>query len=547
MSSSTLWLRFRKFRTVVFSLASIVCLIWSIVISVYMANNWSSYNGGQRGFLFGLIALDFLSAILIYLMAVVKYRFWPDAARAVVLVGLHTAGAVTFMIYSPRFPCNAFGSAAHCHMYTEAVLAGLWVVSALLIVYSIWLPVMAVIPSPPTPSTRDDLENAPVEKTEEEEGSEEEKRKSHVSSSSRAWLLKNQEGTSPELVPTGLPPQPRLPGALRVHSHASSSLSSLNYPQPSSPLVQEITFDSYRGQPDAPPSASVYSVSSPQSMAHTLRAPSISAAGDLNTSGSSSGSSASQLPTRTSSLQSSHVPNRFDVEVTDENRVSVVSTSSYESASTQFEYSAVPGTISEAPRRSVTITADSSSSLSVYSQSSAPSRSTSPPGVVQSNAPKSVNNLRSLPSSPLAGRQPRQPIRQPTQPSTPQSPRQDSVHSMMGSVHDHADQVIEFGRPTSGFLSPPLTALPTPSFSAGSGQTTFELHLSDSPRSQPVDVGDLPNIASGRQPELSRQGSMATIMSAATARPPHVRNDSAASNVDMDEWRKLVLNAAGKT
>ncbi|KAF9227528.1 hypothetical protein BS17DRAFT_389613 [Gyrodon lividus] len=531
MTSTALWLGFRKFRTVDFSIASILCLIWSLVISVYTAKNWSSYDGG--GFLLGLIALDFFSAILIYLMIVVKYRFWPDTVRSVVLLSLHIAGAVTFMIYSPHFPCNAFGSAAHCHVFTKVVLAGLWAVSALLLAYGICLPLMVVIPSPPTlQKTGDDPEDEPaaIARGEEieEEVTDEEKRRSHASSGSRAWLLKNQEGTSPELTPTDLP----VPGAPRAHSHASSSLSSFDLPQPSSPLVREIKLESLRGQPHPLASSTV---------TQAIRAPYISASDrSPNISGSSSGISTSHPLSRSPSLQSFPLPDRFGGEETDGNRVSIVSKSSYTSTNTDHEYSATPVTVSAVPRHSAVIINESASSLSVYSQSSAPSRSTS----ASARAPPSTtgaNGNHGLPRRLPTGRQHQQSAR----PSTPRSPGQDSVQSVIANVH-YPDQEVEVRSPTSGFLSPPLTALPSPSFSADSSQATFELHLSDSSRSRPADVGELPDIVGDRHQHITRQGSVATIVSTATARPPHARNDSTASNVNMNEWRKLVLNAAGK-
>ncbi|KAF8844578.1 hypothetical protein BDN67DRAFT_1066073 [Paxillus ammoniavirescens] len=522
MSSAALWLAFRRFRAVDLSIASVLCLVWSIVISVYTAKGWSSYDGGQRGFLLGLIVLDFLSAILIYLMIVVKYTFWPDVTRTGVLLGLHTVGVTIFMVYSPQFSCDAFASAANCHTFANGVLAGLWAVTSLLLAYGICLPLMAVIPSPLSlHKTEGDLEARPAliakGREREEEVTGEERRKSRASAGSQAWLLENQEGTSPELALSGLPVHPRHSGAPRRHSHASSPLSSFNPPPPRSPLAREIKFENPRG-PSHP------------SVAHPIRAPYMSAAErSLNVSASSSESPTSPSPYYSpSSLPPLPLPNRFGGAGTDGNRVSTVSYSSYTSARTDYEYPAAPVTISAVPRHSVATINESASSLSVYSQSSAQCSSSA-----SARAPSSTinaNDLGSLPGRPSTEKQ-HWPS---SQSSTPRLHAQESVHSMRASMHGHPDQGIDPGSPTGGFLS------------VGSGQTTSGHHLSDSPREQSAAVGELPDIVAERPHYFARKDSNATIMSMATARPPHVRNDSAASNVNMNEWRKLVLDAAGK-
>ncbi|KIJ16820.1 hypothetical protein PAXINDRAFT_180098 [Paxillus involutus ATCC 200175] len=434
MSSAALWLGFRRFRTVDLSIASILCLVWSIVISVYTAKGWSSYDGGQRGFLLGLIVLDFLSAVLIYLMIVVKYTFWPDVARTGVLLGLHTVGVVIFMVYSPQFSCDAFGSAANCHTFTNAVLAGLWTVTSLLLAYGICLPFMAVIPSPPNlEKAEGDLEGRPAFIAEGQEGEEEvigeERRKSRASAGSRAWLLENQEGTSPELALSDLPAHPRHSGAPRRHSHPSSSLSLLNPSPPRSPLAREIKFESPRG-PSHP------------SVAHHIRAPYMSAAErSLNVSGSSSESPSSPSPHYSpSSLPSLPLPNRFGGEGTDGNRVSTVSYNSYASARTDYEYPAAPVTILAVPRHSVATINESASSLSVYSQSSAQCSS--------SACTIGPNDLGSLPSRLSTGKQHWPSSQSPT----PRLHGQESVHSMRASMHGHPDQGIDTGSPTGGSL-----------------------------------------------------------------------------------------------
>ncbi|KAH7923512.1 hypothetical protein BV22DRAFT_1036216 [Leucogyrophana mollusca] len=524
MSSTDLWGWFRKLRTILFASAAILCFIWTILIAVYLGRNWSTYNGGQRGFLCGLIALDFISSILLYLMIVVKYRFWPDAARTAVLVGLHVAGTVVFELDSPRFPCNAFGSTAHCHGMTIAVIAGSWVISGLLIAYAIFLPVMAVIPSPPTPKASDGLETPPLNPD-----SEEEKRKTHVSSRSQAWLLHNPEGTSPELNASDLPAHRGIPSIPRPHSHASSS-SSFDL-RPISPARVDVVMAA--GEPNTPSTTSVYSVLSPRSSAgRTIRAPSFYTTDRaVNASNSSSESSEGYPASRSGSLLSHPLPNRFRDGI-DERRMSTLSDST--TVLPENAYYDFPTADGPAGRPTSHPTIASPYSVSAYESSASrrPYRTRVASGRQSIHAQNGAIGNRVAPTSPLA-----------SSAALPDTPAH-SVHSMMASVHDHPDLDMDSNARTSrhsetGFLSPPLTALPTPRYASGSSPSTFELHLSDTTRSNSVDVGDLIDMAS--VPIRRGSESMHEVRNV-----PHVRNDSLGSNVDLNEWKRHVLLAAGR-
>lgn len=470
MAPSTLWTRFRSFRRIVLALAAILSLAWSVIIAVYIANNFSSYNSGQRGFLFGLLALDFVGSILLYLMIVVQYQFWPDAARAIVLLGLYAAGAVVFMILSPKFPCSAFGSTANCHIMTMVVLIGTYAISALMLIYAICLPVMAFVPRTPSSTQADDLENRPnIAEVNDD------LRKSHASSASHAWLLKNQEGMSPDHSASELPFPPEMPAARRLRSNASS-LSSLQ-------MAQQATGDE-RIELEPPRVTSVYSdASSPSSIAKTIRAPD-DADRSLNAYGPSS---PGQYLRHQNSIQSSSLPNRFVGEAVDANRDSVAS-SFYGST---YEFPTVSEPLSEVPHRTMSVI--TGSSASVYSQSTITARANTTP------VPNGTDQQSNLLASPSMSRAPHL-----------------SVHSMMASVHDHAEDLS----------------------AAGSNPTTFEFHHSDVPRRDSKDkLSDFPRDVVRDPAQLPTP-----------VRPglQHVRTDSTNSNVNLNDWRRLVLSAAGR-
>ncbi|KAG2147063.1 hypothetical protein BD769DRAFT_1413987 [Suillus cothurnatus] len=469
MAPNALWNRFRKFRLIVLAFASILSLVWSIIIAVYMANNWSGYNSGERGFLFGLIALDFIDSILLYLMWALSPHSYPQYSYCAqdLLLGLNVAGAVVFLFLSPKFPCSAFGSTAQCHDMTMTVLIGSLVISGLILLYAICLPFVPFIPRTPSPAQADDLENrADVAEVTDD------LRLSHVSSASQGWLLKNQEGMSPEVFAPELPFPQYIPAAHEVPDNTLSS-SALQMPH-------EATGDDHI-EFETPRVTSVYSHASRSSVARTVRAPD-----DIDRSlNSSSSSSPRQYPRYLDSLQPSDLPNRFVGETLNTNRDSVAS--SFYGSTYEFPTVSVP--LTGAPHR--TLSAMTGSSTSAYSQNTLPARAntTSP-----SNATIRQSSLL-------------------TSPSISRSP----PHlSMSASVHDHAEHQA----------------------AGGSNEPTFELQLSDTPRSDSKDqLLDFP-----------RDIVQDSIPHPPIVRPSlqHLRTDSTTSNVDLDEWRRLVLNAAGR-
>ncbi|KAI6131797.1 hypothetical protein EV401DRAFT_315871 [Pisolithus croceorrhizus] len=227
MPVSKSWLLFRRFRVTVLSFAAILCLLWSVLVAVYLSRNWPSYDAGQRGFFSGLVALDFVSSILIYLMIVVKYAYWPDAARTVVLIGLHAAGAIIVMALKPHLPCNTFGGWSTCNTLTDIIIYGSWTITGFLGLYGVALPFIAGLRLFP-PRIDADLENASdrsvEDKPEEFRMVEEDVRpQSPTSAYAQASLLQNQEKMSPKIA---LVEFPRSPGSPRGHGHRSSSLAS---------------------------------------------------------------------------------------------------------------------------------------------------------------------------------------------------------------------------------------------------------------------------------------------------------------------------------
>ena len=176
-------LLFRRFRLFTLSISAVISLTWTFIVVVFLAKNWKGYEGREKGFLGGYAALDFVSSILLYLMIVVKYDYWWDAARAVALVGLHTTASVIFTKSGLYWPCDGFGSFAYCHGMSTAVLAGAWMLTALLMVYGSSLPIIRFAPRPE--ERTDDF-------TEESGNIRQEESRTHALSASRDLFLSSE-------------------------------------------------------------------------------------------------------------------------------------------------------------------------------------------------------------------------------------------------------------------------------------------------------------------------------------------------------------------
>lgn len=460
---------FRAFRITVFTTASILSVVWSILIAIYTVKNWSSYETGQRVFFACLVALDFVSSILIYLMIVVHFTYWPDVARALALTGLHGAAAVMLMVLKPNLPCNAFGGWTVCDRMTNAIIVGTWVIAGLLAAYALCLPFVARSQGnsgavPDVEKTSDQKMDA--ERTEQDGLVEDDKLPESPSTGAQAWLLKDQEGMSPETIPMSLP---RLSDNGRTHSPASSSLTSVTLrPQPGARLPQDITKSDYgmAGLPEP-----TYWSPSPRNNASHLLSPPSGPVSDTTAPVSSRLSSSPMLPHPFAAVPPPGIDHNGG--------------NSIEEALFLMQQ-----------RSSANI--DGYESPSVYSHPSAASH---------------VSTLTTI---------------RPTNRQLAKE-EEDLADPLITPVQeDLGADTAGIEGPKGGYLKPPLTAFPVSDYSSagpGASQTTFELQLSRPPS---IDASDLLNMVAG----VPR---------------PHTRKDSAISIVDMDEWRKLVLGAAGKT
>lgn len=95
---------------------------------------------------------------MLYLMIVVRFRVWLDAARVSIYLSLVTGGAVLFISGHARLPCSDSGIEHMCSQLTLSVVIASCAISGLMLFYSIVLWIVAcIVPRPLLAKAPDDI------------------------------------------------------------------------------------------------------------------------------------------------------------------------------------------------------------------------------------------------------------------------------------------------------------------------------------------------------------------------------------------------------
>lgn len=143
------WALFLKLRKAVYAVISLTALVLAIILSVYLAHAWRFLNSWERGTLLGIIAADTFTAVLVYLMIVVYFRWGLDFARALSLCLLHIGVSIALILTKRTFPCTSFMTQASCDSTYAGFTFTSISVAALLVIYTLGLLVMLRVPLPP--------------------------------------------------------------------------------------------------------------------------------------------------------------------------------------------------------------------------------------------------------------------------------------------------------------------------------------------------------------------------------------------------------------
>ncbi|KAF9001860.1 hypothetical protein BDQ17DRAFT_1426161 [Cyathus striatus] len=133
------WLVFKRLRVAFFALSTILCMTLTVIYSVLLFREWAFYDVAQRCITIMLISVNGISSILLYLMIIVRFRFWLDVARVGSLLGFQIGGNVVFIIFQSELPCQNLGSPKDCEQVLSSVSLISWALSGILLLYTFTL------------------------------------------------------------------------------------------------------------------------------------------------------------------------------------------------------------------------------------------------------------------------------------------------------------------------------------------------------------------------------------------------------------------------
>ncbi|KAI0328544.1 hypothetical protein GY45DRAFT_1254636 [Cubamyces sp. BRFM 1775] len=142
------WSLFRTVRRVLFALIAISSIIWSVLMSLYLAKEWVHFNTLQRAIVLSIIGVNALTSVLLYLMIVVVFCMWRELLRVLFLLGIHIAPAVLLTLFGSSFSCAIFDTKATCKAVNLAIFSVAWSITGLLLMYTLYLCVMSRVPRP---------------------------------------------------------------------------------------------------------------------------------------------------------------------------------------------------------------------------------------------------------------------------------------------------------------------------------------------------------------------------------------------------------------
>lgn len=134
---------FLKLRLAMFSFTTLICFIWVILLSCVLFLRWDASSSSERSFLFIFLGIDTLTAIMLPVLLLVKFRTWLDGARLLLLLICHLGMAAAFVVWNPTIPCpgDTPDDRAVCQLIHVYIIATSWVPPFLLILYGVGLAV----------------------------------------------------------------------------------------------------------------------------------------------------------------------------------------------------------------------------------------------------------------------------------------------------------------------------------------------------------------------------------------------------------------------
>lgn len=132
---------FLKLRLAMYSLTTLICLLWVILLSCISFTRWDVSSQSERSFLMLFLGIDSLTIIMLPLLLLAKFRTWLDGARLLLLLVCHIGIALSFAVWYPTISCpdDTPDDRGVCQLLNVYVIISSWVPPLLLILYGVCL------------------------------------------------------------------------------------------------------------------------------------------------------------------------------------------------------------------------------------------------------------------------------------------------------------------------------------------------------------------------------------------------------------------------
>ncbi|KAK7014962.1 hypothetical protein R3P38DRAFT_3276769 [Favolaschia claudopus] len=132
-------LLFLKARAIAFSLIIFTCLVWIVLLSVYMYIGWDTLSDpAEHPIIALMLFIDAMTMVVLLVLLVLPFREWLDAARFFFLMIAQTGVAIAFAYWNPKFRCPTSNpdSEGVCRLLNVYILIASWVIPTLLVFYA---------------------------------------------------------------------------------------------------------------------------------------------------------------------------------------------------------------------------------------------------------------------------------------------------------------------------------------------------------------------------------------------------------------------------
>jgi len=120
-----------------FSLTTLICLLWVILLSCILFTRWDVSSQAERSFLVLFLGIDALTMIVLPILSLAKFRTWLDGARLLFLLVCHIGAALSFAVWYPTISCpdDTPDDRGICQLLNVYIIMSSWVPPLLLILY----------------------------------------------------------------------------------------------------------------------------------------------------------------------------------------------------------------------------------------------------------------------------------------------------------------------------------------------------------------------------------------------------------------------------